>query len=281
MKKIFSLIFCLSLLIPNAFVFAVAGDNTLDPYLLGQTYTSVVTNNLSPKPTQAELNNVGSGLGGGLATNCDKNPGDSQHGPGCNLYSDLKPIFKNVIEIVVTLSVFAVIIMVAVAIIRIMFLREAQRSTELKEAKEKFLYAIFGFIIIVAVGSGLVIAIYQTIGVKNDFIQAIKNILSYSFIDTAYAGTDANLLLPSPTNITNLYDFLLVIFQAVVRWFIFPAIIFAWFYVGAAFVYAKGSPDKLKEARKNLLYVFAGTVIIMMLQGMLIALQETIKNIFA
>lgn len=283
---------------PTTFVLAVTDNSTLDPLILGETFTDTIIKKVSSDVTQGAFGNINQGISNynngqkqivengssgsdGLATNCAEKLGDSKHGPGCNLSSDLKPMVKNVLKVVVTLVVFVTIFVLGWTIIRIMFLREEQRSSELKEAKEKFLYVVLGFILITAVVGGVIVAILQTIGVKSDFIDPINNFFSYSFIDTAYAVTDTNLLLPNPTNVNNLYDFLLVMFQAVVRWFLFPAIIFAWFYAGASFVYAKGSPEKLKEARKNLLYVFAGTVIIMMLQGMLIALQETIRNIFA
>lgn len=240
MKKIFSLIFCLSLLMPTTFVFA---EQTLQ------------------------------NIDGGLATTCDQNQ------DGCKL-SDIKPIWKNVVEIVLVLGTFSIFFMVCWTVIRIMFLKPSQSASEINEVKEKFFYAVIGFVIIVAIAGGFLFAVYETIGVNSEFLNALKKILSYSFIDTAYAaGANVNLLLPNPTNITNLYDFMLVIFQVLVRWFVFPAVIFAWFFVGASYVYAQGSPEKLKEAHKRLLYVFVGTVIIMALQGGLIALQTSIKSI--
>lgn len=267
MKKIFTLIFCLSLLMPTAFVFAeativITGGTNGDVVLSGTANNSSLTN--SPD---------------GLATGCDKKLAVGTSSPGCSL-SDIKPIWKNIVEIVLVFATFAIFIGVSFTIIRIMFLKDSQSASEINEAKEKFFYAVIGFVLIVAIAGGFLFAVYQTIGVNSQIIEAIKKILAYSFVDTAYAaGANINLLLPNPTNVTNLYDFMLSVFQTLVRWFIFPAIIFAWFYVGALYVYAQGKPDKLKEAHKRLLYVLIGTVIIMVLQGALIALQQSVANI--
>jgi hypothetical protein len=87
-------------------------------------------------------------------------------------------------------------------------------------------------------------------------------------------------LLPNALGVTDLYDFLLLLIRLFVRWFVFPALVFAWLYTGLQFVFAQGNPGKIKEARTWLLWVFIATFIIMLSEAFAFALRATINQIF-
>ena len=103
------------------------------------------------------------------------------------------------------------------------------------------------------------------------------NLVTFFSVNLTYAADT----IPSPVGTVNLYGFIILVIDLIMNWFIFPVIVFAWFYAGFLFVKAQGNPGELKEARGWLWWTLIGTVIILLAKGFAIALSGTITKIFS
>ena len=101
-------------------------------------------------------------------------------------------------------------------------------------------------------------------------------LLTFISVNFVYAAD-----LPSPVGGVDLWGFINLIITLILQWFVFPALVFFWFYVGFLFVKAQGNPQELREAKSWLWWTLIGTVIIMLAQGFSMALQGTVAKIFS
>lgn len=74
---------------------------------------------------------------------------------------------------------------------------------------------------------------------------------------TGYSNTSKSQSVQNPLGVSSFCGLIKAILQAVIAIGIPIAVLFI-VYAGFKFVIAQGKPDKLKEARANLLYVFVG-----------------------
>jgi energy-converting hydrogenase Eha subunit F len=213
--------------------------------------------------------------------------GDCGTGATACTLSDLGGVIKNFLYFLLTIAVSVIMVIIIVTSVRVMYAKSADKPTELKEAKDKLIRMAIGLALIIGAATVTTyVAILSDIGVKSEFLKIFDifkgktSMIPYFFIEHAYA-TDTAGKLPNPTNIDNLYSFLLALIALFVKWVVYPLVVLAWFITGFLFVKAQGNPEKLNEAKKFLLYTFAGTVVILMAQGLAIAVKDTITQIFS
>jgi hypothetical protein len=63
------------------------------------------------------------------------------------------------------------------------------------------------------------------------------------------------------------------------RFFVYPLLIIAWVGTGFAFVFAQGRPEMLTKAKKLLVGAIVSTLIVMMIQGFLMAVKGTTEQV--
>ena len=154
-----------------------------------------------------------------------------------------------------------------------------------KEAREKIWNMFLGFILLIALFSGLLFVLLKYVGVRNDgefnplkLLELIKQSSSFYFPDLYAAGEK---LLPKPLGVTSLYDFLLNITRLAISWFLYPALIVMWMWCGYSYVAAQGNPERLNKTHKWLLAAVLCTIFIFMIQGFLSAAQGTVQKILS
>lgn len=189
--------------------------------------------------------------------------------------SDVLPTSKRLFAYFAAIGVF--VIAIAVFIVGIRFIIQKDKAAVLKENKQRLVNVVLGIVLLLGAGT-IFIAALKALGVQDQFLKVFGTAsIVPSFVDHAYAAGD---LLPSPTIATNLYDFMILVMELIVRWFVFPVVVYGWLYVGYMFVKAQGNPQELVEARKWLWYVFIGTVIVIFAEGFAFALRDTVLKIF-
>lgn len=188
----------------------------------------------------------------------------------CTL-ADAKNITKNlIINIVVPIGSA---LLVCFIVFRLLMAQKALmegNAMAYKEAGKKIANAVFGFMIVIAVVGGLLLAMLKFLTVGPEFLK----LLSEAFIPHAYAQT-----LPNPLGVNSLYDFILLLVRLFIRWFVYPAIVAVWVWTGFAFVAAQGRPEELVKAKKWLLWAFICTCLIFVTEGFLFALRGTVNQI--
>ena len=94
-----------------------------------------------------------------------------------------------------------------------------------------------------------------------------------------------NNMLQGPINaqsgMNGFLEFIKLLIALIVKWFVYPFIIYIWLYAGYLFVKAQGNPAELKEAREWIWWTFIGTVIILLAQGFAHMFIQTMKQIFS
>lgn len=199
-------------------------------------------------------------------------------GPGTECHiTDLGPVIKKALYFVLTIAILIVTIMIIMTGIK--FMTGKDKAYELQEAKNRLFNVVIGIALITAAASITVyVAFLSNLGVKNEFLQIFKIFgeIPFNLVPHAYAQQ-----LPNPTGVDNLYDFMLTIIRLVVRWFVYPVIVFSWFLTGFLFVKAQGNPSELQKAKSWLLWTFIGTLVVLMAQGFAFALRDTINQIFS
>lgn len=95
-----------------------------------------------------------------------------------------------------------------------------------------------------------------------------------------FASVHAQARIPNPLKVDNFLDLVLAVAQAVVAIAI-PFAAIAIIFVGFKLVVAahSGNDGALREAKKMLVYVIIGTVIIVAASAIAIAVVNTVKNI--
>lgn len=199
----------------------------------------------------------------------------------CNLKGDLGNVIRNALAFFIKLAVLFMIVMFMWT--GVMLAISQDKAVALKEAKGKLARVVIGIVLVTVIASvGTYLALLQFAGVNMNILQFIGSLFAFVpgvFAMHAYAQESASLL-PNALGVTDLYDFLLLLIRLFVRWFVFPALVFAWLYTGLQFVFAQGNPGKIKEARTWLLWVFIATFIIMLSEAFAFALRSTINQIF-
>lgn len=158
----------------------------------------------------------------------------------------------------------------------IKFIYSKNKAEAKKEANYHLIGIVTGFVLIAGAFTFFP-ALLKGLGVKEQFLQFFN--LGYLMVDHAYAAGEN--FLEGPTTVTDPYDFILLLISLIVRWFVYPAVIFAWVYAGFLFVKAQGNPQELKDARAWVWWTLIGTVIILLANGLAFALRETITKIFS
>lgn len=199
-------------------------------------------------------------------------------GQVCTL-QHLQKLATGLFKLAITIGVPILTIFIVYHFLMAWFAAERGDSNALKEASKRATNAIIGFLIITGVFSGALIAFFKVLGV-NDFplklLEILKSPLSFfDLIPHAYAVND----LPNPIKSGTLLDLLLAMVRAVLLFFVYPAVIIIWVWTGFLFVGAQGNPEALKKAKSMLARTVIITLVLFLLQGFLLAIQGTVKNI--
>ncbi len=219
--------------------------------------------------------------------------------------------FQSMGSWVIQIAIIFIIVIIVYAAVKMILARD--KVGELNEAKKHLWNVAIGIAIIVAITVGGYVAILKTLGVNDTFLHifngSTRSSMNLNFFERAYADNWAqtapylgfataspaqtqlynsiqqsagnNDTLPNPLSVNTITGFLILVVRLVIRWFVFPVIIFAWFFTGFKFVAAQGNPTKLNEARSYLWWTLIGTVIILLAQGFAYALRDTINQIFS
>lgn len=190
---------------------------------------------------------------------------------------DIGPLVKGLLGIVITIGLPLLFIFVAYRFVTAWFALQQGNANAYKDALSKAGNAIVGFLIVVVLVGGGLYALLSAFGVDPRILQILK-LFSEGLFEHTYAASGE--LLPNFTpKITNLYDFILNALRLVMQFFIYPALIVIWVWTGFSFVLAQGAPDALKKAKSWLLWAFITTLVIMVLQGFLVALRVSALKI--
>ena len=190
--------------------------------------------------------------------------------------SDLKTLFARLIPILVA-AVTLVVFFYFVWFILEYLIQGAKGNTRaFADAKQKLGNLIVTFVLAVLLLTGFFMVVLRGIGVKEDFLTLMKLFFSVSFIPHAYAAASE---LPSALQQTSIYDIVLGLFSALLRFLVYPIIIFCWVLAGFKFVTAQGNPKEINSAKKWLTTVFIATILIFMAQGLMLGIRGTINNI--
>lgn len=202
--------------------------------------------------------------------------GQTAADPKCTV-KDIGIITKNLLTFLIGLGLPLLVVIVFYRFVKAWFALQQGNANAYKEALNKSWDALLGFFLIVALFGGLMYVLLNYLGIKEGPLK-ILHMFSDAFILHAYAQSAGG----NPFNLTganNLYDFILSILRLVMRFFIYPALIVIWVWTGFGFVMAQGNPDGLNKAKKWLLWAFATTFLIFLLQTFLIAAQGTVNKI--
>lgn len=196
----------------------------------------------------------------------------------CEL-SDLSSLFQNT-----TRAAFQMVAIFAVAMIiytGFKLMTGKNKAAELTDSKERMWKVGTGMLIFFG-GTGLILMVLRSIGLNEEFMNMFK-----FFIKTAldslsvHAYAADSTLLPNPVNLDNPLDFLALLLHLVIKWFVFPCIIFAWLYSGFLYVKAQGNPEEIKDAHSWLWWTFIGTAIIMLAESLFAVMRGTIIGIIS
>ncbi|MDB5260073.1 MAG: hypothetical protein JWN37_304 [Candidatus Nomurabacteria bacterium] len=152
----------------------------------------------------------------------------------------------------------------------------AGNSGAFKTATSRAGNATLGFIIIILLISGFYIFVLRYIGVQEPALQLLRR-FAEGFIPHAYAAADGTLL-PNPVATTNISDFLMGVLRLSISYFFYPAVIAMWVWTGFTYVAAQGNPESLKKSHKRLFLSLVVTLIVLMTQGFLVALRNTVQQ---
>lgn len=191
---------------------------------------------------------------------------------------NIGPVVKELLGIVITIGLPLLFIFVAYRFVVAWFSLQQGNANAYKDAIGKAGQAILGFLLIVVLIGGGLYAVLSFFGVKPEFLKILK-LFSGGLIEHTYAQTATQL--PNPVSVNNLYDFILSALRLVMRFFIYPALVVIWVWTGFSFVLAQGAPEALTKAKKWLMWAFITTLVIVVLQGFLLALRTTALKVIA
>ena len=211
----------------------------------------------------------------GLVGSC----GSGAIGTECHI-SDLGGVIKSGLFFMLGVSMLFLLAIIVYTGFR--FIVAKDKPGELKDARDRLVRVVIGVALLTAVVSVSVYTVLLSdLGVKSQFLEIFKifnktsSLPSYLF-QHAYADQ-----LPNPLNVETPYELLLKIITLLVRWFVYPLIVFYWFFTGFLFVKAQGNPGELQKAKGYLLWTFIGTVVVLMAQGFAFAIRDTVNQIFS
>ena len=198
-------------------------------------------------------------------------------GSECNLITDGVLVLKSTLLFLIYISLPILIVILSVRIIQAYFAAVEGNANAYKELGNKARSSFIGFLILSLLASGVVYTLLQFAGVKEFALPLVKK-LGEALVTHAYAA-DAPYL-PNPLQSDNFFDLILSLLRLVMRFFVYPGLIVLWVWTGFSFVAAQGNPDGLNKAKKMLMWAFVSTVVIVMLQGFLLAAKATVDTIF-
>lgn len=209
---------------------------------------------------------------GASIVKCGEGPTSSS---ACNA-GDLGAIVKGVLGFVISIGLPLLFIFVAYRFVMAWFSLQQGNANAYKDAIQKAGNAIFGFVIVVIIIGGGLYTVFSVFGVNQDILKILKMFSGGGIVPHAYAQGQ---FLPNFVKANSLYDFILDALRLVMRFFIYPALIVIWVWTGFSFVLAQGAPDALAKAKKWLIWAVVTTLVIMVLQGFLLALRNSVNKI--
>ncbi|MDQ5962767.1 MAG: hypothetical protein QG653_574 [Patescibacteria group bacterium] len=208
--------------------------------------------------------------------------GDAVCGGGTTpcTFADLAKIFKKTFLVLLQLALAFVIVMIMWSAVQVMTAQD--KAGALAQAKTRLTNVVLGILVITLVASGGYVALLTFFKVDPQFLNAIKSLFSsaHDLIPVVHANAQGTLPNPVP-GVNNFIDFIGLIVQLIIRWFVVPVVIFSWAYTGFQYVYAQGNPQKLVDAHKWLLWTVVGTITIMLAEGFTAALRGTFSQLFS
>ncbi len=191
----------------------------------------------------------------------------------CKL-DNIGQLVKDVLLLVVSIGLPILFMLVAWRMIKAWFALQKGNANAYKEALTDAGQALIGFIFIVFLIGGGLYAALTFFGVKPEFVKVLKLFSDGGLFTQVYAEG-----LPAPTTAQTAYEYLIDAFRLVMKFFIFPALIVMWVWTGFSFVLAQGAPEALTKAKSLLVKAFISTLVIVVLQGFLMALQGSVNKI--
>lgn len=202
--------------------------------------------------------------------------GQSSSAANACTFKDIGPLVKGVLGYVVTIGIPLLFIFVAYRFLMAWFALQQGNAGAYKDALKKAGNAILGFLIIVILIGGGLYTVLAFFGVNPTYLEILNLFSSGGLFTSVYAQVTE---LPNPTTINNLYDFILNALRLFMKFLIYPGLIVVWVWTGFSFIAAQGAPDALIKAKKWLVGAFVSTLIIMVLQGFLLALRTSALKI--
>jgi hypothetical protein len=105
---------------------------------------------------------------------------------------------------------------------------------------------------------------------------AVVALLSSAFTWNVTYAADAEFT--NPLGNVTLYEFLVKILNALI-YILFPIIVLMIVYTGFLFVAAQGNEQKLREARRALMWTVIGALVVLGSKALALAIEATVKGI--
>lgn len=202
-------------------------------------------------------------------------PGANPAANECNLNS-FKSMVSSLLTLFITVGSILLVVFIIFRLVVSWFAFRTGDANAIKRAVNESWHATIGFFFVFALFGGLFIAILKSFGVQEMFLR----LFSLGFVEHAYAATSVQpTMLPNPTVYNNATDLLLGIVRLIIRWFIYPAIVFMWVWSGFSYVAAQGKPDAIKKAHSYVMWAAIITIAVVTVQGFVFAVRGTVEGI--
>lgn len=185
----------------------------------------------------------------------------------------LKELARRVVTSFVAIGGALLVTIIAVRLVVSYFAYARGDAGAIKRAGEDAFNAALGFLLIFAVFGGLFLAMLTAFGAQPWVVQLLK-LFADGFVETAYAQG-----LPNMLGSNGIFDIILSFVRLIIQFFIIPGLVAMWVWSGFLFVYARGNPEGLKKAKSLLLWAVIFTVVIVSLQGFLLAFKNTAESL--
>ncbi len=189
---------------------------------------------------------------------------------------NIKEIVTGALALIISIGLPLLFVFVTYRFVMAWFSLQQGNTNAYKDAIQKAGNAIFGFFIVVVIIGGGLYTMLSFFGVKPEVLKILQILSSSDIFTHTYAQEK---LLPNYGPGGTLYEFILNAVKLIMKFFIYPALIVIWVWTGFSFVMAQGAPEALTKAKKWLMWAFVTTLIIMVLQGFLFALRNSINKI--
>ena len=206
--------------------------------------------------------------------------GQTATSPKCEIGGEngFGSMVKGVLALVISIGLPLLFIFVAYRFVMAWFALQQGNAGAYKEALQKAWQAIFGFLIVVILIGGGLYTILAFFGADPRVLKILQLFSITDFLPFQHAVAQERLL-PNYGPGATLYEFILNALRLIMRFFIYPSLIVIWVWTGFSFVMAQGAPDALTKAKKWLLWAFITTLIIIVLQGFLLALRNSVNKV--